>query len=134
MTNEQLIYISVGALISTCTRSVFAKYIDPHIPDAKKLISYTKKFFRFIFLYVFSVSCIIYLMIWYPKVDKGFVCAIAICFSTVVLNISTTISIWYLKLTTGTFRKVGESYRVQHKRIEALEKALKELIRRSGSE
>jgi hypothetical protein len=130
MTKEQMIYIIVGALISSFARSIFAKYVDPYIPDTKKLISYTKKFFLFIFLYALPILGIIYLLITARVVDKYFVFTIVMGGCILFYNISSILTFYELKLH-GVQKDINDTnfevIRSLNDRIEVLEEAIKEL-------
>lgn len=90
MTNQQIIITILIALLSTFAKFVFEKILGPYIPERKKLISYTKKFFRFILLYVLPIAGIIFLLIKPSAVDKPFIFCMALNFSALVLNLSTS--------------------------------------------
>lgn len=74
MTNEQIIAYAVSIVFAPVANLILEKYVKPIMPEAKKLISYIKKFFLFIIRYGLPISGIIDLMADRRiPVDKNFV-------------------------------------------------------------
>lgn len=91
MTKEQMIYITVSALISAVAKFTLDHTLGPYMPDKKKLSSYIRKFFVFILRYVLPIATIIFLLFAKIPVDKSFIYAMIASFSVLTINICTDV-------------------------------------------
>ena len=120
MTKQQMIYMIVGAVISSFSNVIFDKILGPYIPDKKKLSSYIRFFFFFILRYALPICEVIYLMVRFDIINKFFILSMCVAFSTLILNINIDVLIWIKK-------QVSKSYDIAERLNDKLSKLVTEM-------
>lgn len=77
----------ITALIVLILGIISRKYIEPNMPEQKKILLYIKKLFSFFFEYVLAIIVLI-LEVIYADFDKFFVLAVCILFSHLCLQLT----------------------------------------------
>jgi hypothetical protein len=87
--NQQIIITAIMSIVGAVGLLFAKKWVETYFkvypPDIKKHISFIKKFAAFVFSYVLPIGTIVFLAIWYKKVDRFFI--ISIVFNTAVVVI-----------------------------------------------